>query len=84
MAGRSYNGISRANFDRIRSELSKWGINIPDGDDVEVKGPLGVRMQVSYDEPRKILNLAITDKPGYISEAQIWKVIESRASGFAR
>ena len=84
MAGnKEYKNISRSDLDTIRKELTKTGIKIPAGDDVEVKGPLGVRMQVVYDESGKSLKLEITDKPFYISESQIWKVIESGAERLA-
>jgi hypothetical protein len=79
MDKRSYPGFTRADVDKIRRELGKFGIKIPDGDDVEVSGPLGVKMHVKYDEPSQTLDLTILDKPGFISEAQIWKVIESSA-----
>jgi hypothetical protein len=36
-------------------------------------------MRVVYDEPNQTLSLTILDKPGFVSEAQIWKVIESSA-----
>jgi hypothetical protein len=84
MDKRSYPGVKRTDIDRIRSEIGKFGITIPEGDDVEVKGPLGVKMQMTYSEPDETLQLAITKKPGYVSEAQIWKVIEMSAGKFNR
>lgn len=76
MSKRIYSRISRADVDRLRGELGGFGITIPDGDDVEVAGPLGVRMQARYDESLGTLDLEITEKPAYVPEAQIWKVIE--------
>ena len=84
MDTKSYKGVTRADVNKIRGELGKYGISIPEGDDVEVKGPLGVKMQVVYDEPNQILNLTITEKPGYISKGQIWKVIEASAGKVGR
>jgi hypothetical protein len=84
MDTKSYKGVTRDDVDKIRTELGKYGITIPQGDDVEVKGPLGVKMHVVYEEPNETLNLTITNKPGYISEAQIWKVIESSAGKIGR
>ena len=84
MDKRSYTGITRSDVGQIRDELGKFGITIPEGDDVEVKGPLGVKMQVTYDEPKETLHLAITDRPGYVSEAQIWKVVEMGAGKVGR
>jgi hypothetical protein len=79
MGERSYTGVSRSDVDRIRGGLGKFGIKMPDGDDVEVKGPLGVKMHVRYDEPKETLTLEVVDKPGFVSEDQIFKVIESTA-----
>ncbi len=80
MGERSYNGVTRADVNKIRSGLGGYGISIPEGDDVEVTGPLGVKMRVQYDEPNKTLTLGIIDKPGYVPESSIWKVIESTAT----
>jgi hypothetical protein len=82
MKERSYSGVTRAHIGKLRSGLGKFGITIPEGDDVEVKGPFGVKMQVQYDEPTQNLNLAIIDKPIFVSHAQIWKIIESQAKDF--
>ena len=84
MDKKSYRGVTRADVHKLRSELGKYGIAIPDGDDVDVEGPLGVKMRVTFDEPNHTLNLTITDKPRYISNAQIWKVIEASAGKVGR
>jgi len=79
MNKRTYSDVTRKDVDRIRGGIGKFGIKIPEGDDVEIKGPLGVKMGFSYDEPNENLTLSIIDKPGFVSENQIWKVIESSA-----
>lgn len=79
MDKRTYKGVSRADLDQVRGELGKYGISVPAGDDVEVNGPLGVKVRFTYNEPHKTLDLAIVDKPKYVSEKQIWKVIEMGA-----
>jgi hypothetical protein len=76
---KEFKGISRANVDSIRSGLNKRGIKVPAGDDVEVAGPLGVKVQLTYSEPDKTLRLKINHKPIFVTESQIWKVIESGA-----
>lgn len=78
---REFTGISRAKLNGLRAELGKWGIEIPEGDDVEVKGPLGVKLRATYSEPSETLRLAITDKPAFVSEKRIWKVVENGAGG---
>jgi hypothetical protein len=84
MESRSYNGVERSDVNRIRSELGKFGISMPEGDNVEVKGPFGVKMHVNYDEPHKTLTLTITDKPAFVSKKQIWKVVEMGAGKVGR
>jgi hypothetical protein len=79
MGERSYSGVTREHVNKIRKEIGKFGITIPEGDDVDVKGPLGVRMHLNYDEPAKTLNLSLVDKPAFIPESQIWNVIEKTA-----
>ena len=69
-------------MEKVRGGLGKFGMAMPAGDDVEVKGPLGVKMQVTYREKEKELDLAITDKPIFVTENQIWKVIESTAGKY--
>jgi hypothetical protein len=76
---KEFSGISRTNVNSIRNGLNKRGITVPEGDDVEVAGPLGVRVQMTYHEPKGTLRLTITKKPMFITESQIWKVIESGA-----
>jgi len=81
MDQKSYKGVERSDLNRIRTELSKFGITMPEGDDVDVKGPMGVRMHVNYHEPEKTLTLTIVGKPAFVSKNQIWKVIEMGAGG---
>ena len=77
---REFTGISRAKLNGLRSDLAKWGVEIPEGDDVEVKGPLGVKLRAVYSEPNETLRLTITDRPAFVSEKQIWKVVENGAA----
>jgi hypothetical protein len=79
MDKKTYTKIKRTDVDRLRSDLGKYGITIPEGDDVEVAGPLGVKMRVSYNETAEQLDLAIVDKPSYVTESQIWRVVEMGA-----
>ncbi|MEP7212348.1 MAG: hypothetical protein ABI791_04700 [Acidobacteriota bacterium] len=76
---KEFSGISREHVETIRKGLSKRGIKVPAGDDVEVAGPLGVKVQMTYDEGQKLLRLRIIDKPIFVTQNQIWKVIESGA-----
>ena len=40
MDKRTYKGVSRADMEKVRGELGKFGISLPPGDDVEVKDRL--------------------------------------------
>lgn len=79
MDKRTYSGITRAEVDRIRGGIGKFGIKMPEGDDIEIKGPLGVKMGFNYDELNQSLTLSIIEKPGFVSDSQIWSVIEMTA-----
>ena len=82
-SSRDFTGISRAKLNGLRTELKKWGVVIPEGDDVDVKGPFGVKLRATYEEPSETLRLVITDRPALISEGQIWKVVENGADKLA-
>ena len=79
MDKRTYEGVKREDVNRIRGGIGKFGIKMPEGDDVEIKGPLGVKMGFTYDEPNESLTLSIINKPGFVSDSQIWSVIEMTA-----
>jgi len=79
MDQRTYSPVTRADVERIRGGIGKFGIKMPQGDDVEIKGPLGVRMGFKFDEPNQTLTLSIIHKPALISDSQIWSVIEMTA-----
>jgi hypothetical protein len=79
MDKRTYSGVTRSDVNRIRGGIGKFGIKIPEGDDVKIKGPLGVKMGFNFDESTGTLTLSIIDKPGFVSDNQIWSVIEMTA-----
>ncbi len=78
---KEFKNISRERLTGVRTSLAKQGIAIPNGDDVEVAGPLGVKLRAIYDEPKKTLRLEIIDKPIFIPKSQIWKVVDRGAAG---
>jgi len=79
MDKRTYSGVTRDDLKRIRGGIGKFGIKMPEGDDVEISGPLGVKMGFNYDEAHQTLTLSIVKKPGFVSDSQIWSVIEMTA-----
>lgn len=69
-------GITREKLNGFRGKMKKFGVEVPEGDDVEVKAPLGVKMRAIYNEPAKVLTLEILEKPVFVPEAQIWSIVD--------
>ena len=74
---KKYGGITRAELVKLQKDLADEGIVVPEGDDVEVIAPFGVKLQATYDEPRETLKICITKKPFYIPESEIWKIVDA-------
>lgn len=72
-----YGGITRAELNNLREDLAKEGVIVPEGDDVQVKGPFGVELRATYNETKETLNISITKKPFYIPESEIWKIVDT-------
>jgi hypothetical protein len=79
MSEKTFNGVTAGDWERLRSGLAGFGIKTTGAEDEVVEGPMGVRMRVRYDGATKKLVLSIVKKPKFITEKQIWKVIESTA-----
>lgn len=75
-----FTDVSRERLTKFRRELAQWGVKVPDGDDVEVKGPFGVILRATYDEVLKTLSLSIVEKPMLIPESQVWKFVDNAAA----
>lgn len=73
---RELTDITREKLDVFRGKMKKFGVEVPEGDDVEIKAPLGVKMRAKYDEVSQTLLLEILDKPIFIPESQIWGIVE--------
>ncbi len=80
---KQYDGITRAELANLRRNLAKEKIIVPEGDDVQIEGPFGIKLQAVYDEPNAVLKICITEKPFYIPEAQIWKLVDAGTAPFA-
>jgi hypothetical protein len=72
-----YGGITRNELVKLRKDLAKEGVNVPEGDDVSVKGPYGIELRATYDEKKETLKICITKKPFYIPESEVWKIVDS-------
>lgn len=81
---KKYTGITRVELGKLRKNMAAQGIDVPEGDDVSVKGPMGVVLQATYDEAQKTLTICITKKPFYIPESQIWKLIDAGAGEYSK
>lgn len=80
---KEYKGITRAEVANLRTYLAKEKIVVPEGDDVAIEGPFGIKLRVIYDEPQEILKVRITEKPFYVPESQIWKIIDEGTAPYA-
>jgi hypothetical protein len=80
---KQYGGINRRELVNLRKDLAKEGIEVPEGDDVEVSGPFGVKLQATYNEPKETLKICITKKPFYIPESEIWKIVDAGTAPYA-
>lgn len=72
-----FENVTREKLNEFRGKMKKYGVDVPDGDDVEIKAPLGVRVQATYDEAAQTLTLRIIEKPVYVPESQIWSIVET-------
>lgn len=80
---KEYGGISRDKMEKIRARLAQENVSIPAGDDVNIEAPFGVELRAVYTEAKQTLEICIIKKPFYISESQIWKIIDSGAGKYA-
>jgi hypothetical protein len=80
---KEYEGITRAKLADLRKDLARQGVTVPEGDDVAVNAPFGIELQAIYDEQNKTLKICITDKPFYVPESQIWKIVDAGAAPYA-
>ena len=72
-----YGGITRAELAHLRNDLLKEEVIVPAGDDVAFDGPFGIKLQATYDEAKETLRVCITQKPFYIPESEIWKIVDT-------
>lgn len=80
---KQYDGITRVELANLRSYLAKEKVVVPEGDDVEIEAPFGIKLRATYDEPQSILKVCITEKPFYVPESQIWKIIDAGTAPYA-
>jgi len=80
---KQYGGITRDELVNLRKDLAREGINVPEGDDVEVKGPFGVELRATYNEQKETLKICITKKPFYIPEASVWSLVDTGTAPYA-
>lgn len=74
---KQYGGITREELNHLRADLEKEGVVLPEGDEVEVKGPYGIELSAAYNEDKETLKICITEKPFYIPESEIWKIVDT-------
>jgi hypothetical protein len=74
---KKYGGINRDELNRLRGDLKREGVTLPEGDSVKLSGIYGVELQADYDEAKETLKISITKKPFYIPESEVWKFIDA-------
>lgn len=74
---KQYGGINREELVKLRKDLANEGIDVPEGDDVEVNGPFGIKLQAVYIEEKETLKISIVKKPFYIPETEVWKIVDA-------
>jgi hypothetical protein len=79
---KQYGGITRPELANLRKDLAKEGINVPEGDDVSIKGPYGIELSAVYSEAKETLKICITKKPFYIPESEVWKIVDTGTSPY--
>jgi hypothetical protein len=72
-----YGGISRTELNQLRKDLAKEGVEVPEGDDVEFKALFGVHLSATYDEAKETLKICITNKPFFVPESEVWKIVDA-------
>jgi len=80
---KQYGGITRDELLNLRKDLAGEGIDVPEGDDVEVKGLFGVELRAIYNEQKETLKICITKKPFYIPESEVWKIVDTGTAPYA-
>ena len=79
---KKYGGITRDELVNLRKDLADEGVTVPEGDDVEVSGPYGIKLRATYDQQKETLKICITKKPFYIPESEIWKIVDAGTEPF--
>ena len=72
-----YGGITRTELQSLRQDLADQGIMLPEGDQVQIQGPFGIKLSADYDESKETLKICITEKPFYIPESEVWKIVDT-------
>ncbi len=80
---KQYGGITRDELLNLRKDLADEGIIVPEGDDVEVIGPFGIKLRATYHEQKETLKISITKKPFYIPESEVWKIVDTGTAPYA-
>ncbi|MBC7899160.1 MAG: hypothetical protein H7070_03820 [Saprospiraceae bacterium] len=73
---KQYSRIDRIELDSLRKDLAKENVHVPEGDDVEVKGPFGIELRATYDEQKQSLKVCITKKPFFVPEFKVWEIVD--------
>ena len=81
---RQYGGITRDELASLKRDLAQQGVKVPEGDDVTFSGPFGIELQAAYDETAKTLQICILNKPFFVPESEIWKIVDTGTAPYAK
>jgi hypothetical protein len=71
---KTFEGISRDAFERMKADLRKLGVSVPDGDQFELHHQ-GVTGSLAYSEPEQRVEVRITRKPFFVSSAAVTSML---------
>lgn len=74
---RQYGGITESEKEKLRQDLRKEGLQVPEGDDVVIQGPHKVEIRAIYVPQKETLRLCIIKKPWWLPASRIWEILDA-------
>lgn len=71
---KTYTGVSRAQFDKLRKQISAYA-PLPPGDSGMIESQ-GMKGSFTYDEAAQTLTLTLDEVPFFIPRGMIWSTID--------
>jgi hypothetical protein len=74
---KQYGGITREELARLREDLARENVVVPEGDDVTFDATHGVMLRAVYSESMETLMVTIAKKPFFVPESRVWEVLDT-------